>query len=288
MDLKPIFEQLVETRSVDFLANDPLEFPRRFSGAPDREVAAFISASLAYGRVSMIRRNLQDLFERMPEGPAAFVSHFEPHRDLVRLQGFKHRFNDALDVACLCWLLRRMIETAGSLERFFLDGDDPAAPDVGLALASFVERALSIDVTPVYGAPQIPAGASVRYFFPNPKGGSACKRLCMFLRWVCRPDDGIDLGLWKRVDPGRLVLPLDTHTARISRLLGLTGRTSPGWKMALEITAALRRLDPEDPVRFDFVLSHLGISDGCTGKEGEVCIACPVAGLCVVAKGGEQ
>jgi uncharacterized protein (TIGR02757 family) len=104
----------------------------------------------------------------------------------------------------------------------------------------------------------------------------------MLLRWLCRPDDGVDLGLWSGISPARLIVPIDTHTARISRLLGMTRRRTPDWRMAQEVTENLRRLDPEDPVRYDFALSHLGISEGCTGKEGEVCISCPVAGMCGV------
>lgn len=285
MVLKEILEQVLAERGAAFLANDPLSFPRRYGDPADREAAAFLAAALAYGRVAIIRRNLDDLFRRMPEGPAAFVRRFDPRRDAPRLAGFRHRFNDGADVAALCWMLRRMIEGAGSLEAFFLAGDEPGAPDVGAALGSFCRRALAFDVTPLYGVREVPSAAPVRYFFPSPDGGSACKRLCMLLRWLCRPDDGVDLGLWRGISPARLVVPLDTHTARIARLIGLSARRSPGWKMALEVTAALRRLDPLDPIRYDFALSHLGISEGCTGKRGAWCVACPVAGLCEVTVG---
>jgi uncharacterized protein (TIGR02757 family) len=284
MDLNQLLRQIPDSRRQAFLANDPLSMPRRYSNRDDREIAAVFSASLAYGRAAMIRRNLDDLFSRMPEGPAAFVRNFVPARDGDRLSGFKHRFNDAGDLAALSWMLRHMLEVAGSIEGFFLQGDGGEG-DIGPALISFVRRALGCDMTPVCGQPELPQRAGVRYFFPSPATGSACKRLCMFLRWVCRPDDGIDLGLWRGVDPARLVLPLDTHTARISRLIGLTGRSTPNWKMALEITGRLRQFDPQDPVRFDFVLSHLGISEGCSGKRGVVCLTCPLAGQCVVAKG---
>jgi uncharacterized protein (TIGR02757 family) len=280
MILKNILEQIAASRSGDFLANDPLAFPRRYSGREDREVAAFLSASLAYGRAAVIRRNLEDLFGRMPKGPAAFVRDFDPERDAKRLAGFRHRFNSGEDMACLCWLLRCMMEEAGSLERFFLSGDDPAAGDIGPALSSFSRRALALAVSPMYLCRKLPLTSTVRYFFPSPKKGSACKRLCMFLRWVCRPDDSIDMGLWRGISTEQLIIPLDTHTARIARLLGLSNRHSPGWKMALEVTEGLRRLDPKDPVRYDFALSHLGISEGCRGKNGEPCVACPVAGLC--------
>lgn len=281
MQLKKILEQVAQESGPAFLANDPLSFPRRYATGEDREAAAFFSAALAYGRVAGIRSSLENLFARMPEGPAAFIRDFEPRRDGARLAGFVHRFNTGADIALLCRVLRAMSEEAGSLERFFLAGDDPRSPDIGLALAAFSMRAVKL-ATMV--APRQTSGTGFRYLFPSPAGGSACKRLCMLLRWLCRPDDGIDLGLWQAVSPARLVLPLDTHTARIARLLGLSARRSSDWKMALEVTASLRRFDPADPVRFDFALAHLGISEGCSGKKGEVCIPCPVAGICGVRR----
>jgi uncharacterized protein (TIGR02757 family) len=283
MVLKEILEEVSTLRGSDYLANDPLAFPRGFACREDRELAAFFSAVLAYGRVVSIRNSLGELFRRMPEGPAAFVRGFEPRRDGKRFSGFRHRFNTGQDLACLCWLLREMIWGSGGLEGFFLEGDEPGAADIGPGLASFCRRALAMDFTPFFSSGELPADSGVRYFFPSPEKGSACKRLCMLLRWVCRPDDGVDLGLWKGISPARLVVPLDTHTARISRLLGLSGRKNPDWKMALEVTEGLRRFDPEDPVRFDFALAHLGISDGCSGRRGKRCPVCPVEGLC--AKG---
>ncbi len=283
MDLNHLLLQIPDSRRLTFLANDPLSLPRRYPNREDREVAAFLSASLAYGRAAMIRRNLDNLFNRMPDGPGAFVRNFNPKQDGERLSGFKHRFNDAGDMVALCWILRQILDAAGSLEGFFMRGDTGEG-DIGPGLISFVRRTLDFDMSPVCGQRELPKRAGVRYFFPSPATGSACKRLCMFLRWVCRPEDGIDLGLWQGIAPARLVLPLDTHTARISRLLGLTRRNTPNWKMAIEVTERLRQFDPLDPVRFDFVLSHLGISEGCSGKKGEVCISCPVAGECVVAR----
>jgi len=278
MLLREVLERVERESGRSFLANDPLSFPRLYAGAADREAAAFLSAGLAYGRVAAIRASLADLFRRLPEGPGAFIRGFDTRRDARRLDGFVHRFNTGADIALLCRVMRAMIEGAGSLEAFFLAGDDPATPDVGPALAVFSARALAL-AERFDGRPPAPG---FRYLFPSPAGGSACKRLCMLLRWLCRPDDGVDLGLWHGVAPARLIVPLDTHIARISRLLGLADRATPDWKMALQVTAGLRRLDPEDPVRFDFPLAHLGISEGCTGRPGEVCVPCPVAGLCAL------
>ena len=120
-----------------------------------------------------------------------------------------------------------------------------AATDVGPALDSFSRRALALDLTAAYGR-RVPKRAGVCYFFPRPSAGSACKRLNLFLRWMVRRD-GLDLGVWSRVSPAQLVVPLDTHVIRVGRCLRLTRYTSPGWRMAQDITASLRRLDPADP-----------------------------------------
>jgi len=282
MSLSARFEALFKTCRPTFLANDPIAFPRRFRRSDDVEIAAFLSAALSYGRAASIRRSLDDLFGRMPEGPGEFVRNFEPRRDARRLEGFVHRFHKGEDIARLCVVLRTMVDGSGTLERFFLEGFDEEDDDVGPALNEFCRRALTIDAS---CASRGKGTDPVAYFFPRPERGSACKRLCMFLRWVCRPDDGVDLGLWKGVLPSKLVIPLDTHVARISRLVGLTNRKASDWKTALEITAALRRIDPEDPVRFDFALAHLGISEGCTGRKGKACLSCPLADFCGAVKG---
>jgi uncharacterized protein (TIGR02757 family) len=139
---------------------------------------------------------------------------------------------------------------------------------------------LALDLSPVFGRPGGPAESYFPFLFPSADNGSACKRLCMMLRWLVRPADGIDLGLWRNISPARLLVPVDTHIQRIGRNLGLTCRRTPDLRMAREITASLRLLDPDDPVKYDFVLCHLGISEGCSGREGTPCGECPVAGLC--------
>jgi uncharacterized protein (TIGR02757 family) len=163
-------------------------------------------------------------------------------------------------VALLLHLVRQAKERAGSLEAFFLDGDaDPEAPTLGPALDSFGTRLFALDGRPFVSDGVVPRRDGARWLLPLPAAGSACKRSCLFLRWMVRPDDGIDCGIWRRVSPSRLVLPLDTHLLRVARALGWTRRKSVGWPMALEVTARLRALDADDPIRFDFALSRLGI-----------------------------
>ena len=145
----------------------------------------------------------------------------------------------------LLLILQRMLRESGSIEAFFLEGDDPSQPHVGAALDSFSTRALATDLREAYGR-RVPKQRGVTYFFPRPSAGSACKRLNLFLRWMVRRDE-IDLGVWTRLSPARLIVPLDTHVIRLGRCLRLTRYTSPGWKMASEITASLRNVDAARP-----------------------------------------
>jgi uncharacterized protein (TIGR02757 family) len=175
-----------------------------------------------------------------------------------RLSSFRHRFNDGRDLACLFFLIRQMLESHGSIEGFFAEGCPADASDVGPALASFSARALSLDHAGLYPGRRIPRGAGVRFFFPSPKDGSACKRLNLYLRWMVRRD-GVDLGVWKTMDAAHLVIPLDAHVLAIAKRTGLTRYRSAGWPMAVDITRRLRRLDPADPVKYDFALHRMGL-----------------------------
>jgi uncharacterized protein (TIGR02757 family) len=150
----------------------------------------------------------------------------------------------------------------GSLKKLFLHYYRRDLEDIGHALGGFLDTFLDIDITPVYGRNRQPGGLT---FFPALKKGSACKRLNLFLRWMVRDRD-IDTGVWNEVLPSQLIIPLDTHIARISRCLGLTTRTSSDWKTAKEVTRSLKRYDPHDPLKYDFALCHQGISGLCKGK----------------------
>jgi uncharacterized protein (TIGR02757 family) len=124
--------------------------------------------------------------------------------------------------------------------------------------------------------------AQRNFLFPDPRKGSACKRHNLFLRWMVRRGDGIDLGIWTAVSPRDLIVPLDTHMIRMGRLLGLSRRATPGWKMAEEITSALRTVCPDDPVKFDFSLTRIGILKECSaGRKGD-CGICAVAKVCIL------
>lgn len=280
-NLKETLDALYESRSKVHLANDPLSFCHRFHTPEDQEVAGLIASSFAYGNVKIILRNLQFIFSRIGESPRSFVQDFDPAQGKELFSGFKHRFNDADDLCALLYALRLMIEESGSVEGFFCKGFDHEKEDIGAALTRFTSAILAFDYTPVFGSSTPPPNSYFGFLFPSPASGSACKRLCMYLRWMVRPADGIDLGIWKRIPPAKLVIPVDAHIQRICRLLGFSARKQADWKMACEITAALGELYPADPVRYDFSICHLGISEGCSGSGSESCNGCLLNGHCL-------
>ena len=280
MRLKTILDNLYAARSQIHLANDPLSFCHRYASPEDREIAGLVASCLAYGNVKIILRNLDTVFARLGPSPRRFVEEFEPERDGALFAGFKHRFNDGRDLCALLLAARTMLDEADTIGEFFLGCYDREADDITPSLTEFSTAILAMDYAPVFGSREIPADSYFPFFFPSPASGSACKRLCMYLRWMVRPADGIDLGLWREVSAAKLVIPVDAHIQRISRYLGLTNRKQADWRMAREITQALRRLDPADPVKYDFSLCHLGISEGCDGRDRVRCAACPIAELC--------
>jgi uncharacterized protein (TIGR02757 family) len=259
-------------------ATDPVHIVRRFTLPEDREIVGFCAAGLAFGRVASVLHSIESLLAVMGPHPARFVREFDPARERERLAPLVHRWIRGRDLMALLLILQRMLRESGSIEAFFLDGDDPGQPHVGAALDSFSTRALTTDLREAYGR-RVPKQRGVTYFFPRPSAGSACKRLNLFLRWMVRRDE-IDLGVWTRLSAARLIVPLDTHVIRLGRCLRLTRYTSPGWKMAAEITTSLRNVDALDPVRYDFALCHVGMMNACGFDTPQRDAQCPLKGLC--------
>jgi uncharacterized protein (TIGR02757 family) len=265
-----------EFNQVDAIA-DPVNLVRRFESPADLEVAGLCAAALAFGRVASVNQSIETVFALMGPSPAAFARSFEPRAGGRAFSSFIHRWTRGSDIVALIWVVRQMLDRAGSIEGFFVEGDDPSAPDVGPALDSFSARALALDLQSAYG--RVPARPGVCYFFPRPSAGSACKRLNLFLRWMVRRD-AVDLGVWSRVSASRLVVPLDTHVIRLGQCLGLTRYRAAGWRMAADITASLRAIDPVDPVRFDFSLCHVGMMGSCGFRTKQRDSQCPLRGFC--------
>lgn len=259
-------------------ALDPVQIVRRYADVADREVVAFVAAGLAFGRVASVMASVEAVCGVLGPRPAAFVRAFDPERDTVPLLPIVHRWIRGRDIAALFWILRTMLERHGSLEGAVASGLDDTDADVGPAIERFGVEARSVDLTPVYGSPP-PERPGAYYFFSRPSTGGACKRINLFLRWMTRRD-GIDPGGWTRVSPSQLVVPLDTHTIRVGKCLRFTTRVSPGWKMAADITAALRRVDVADPVRYDFALCHLSMMGACGWRTKQGSTRCPLREVC--------
>ena len=277
-------DHLYQAYNREDAAADPVQIVRRYSDPRDIEVVGFCAAALAFGRVASVLQTVETLVRILGPSPGAWVRGFDPSAPHPELRAMVHRWTRGRDIAALLWILRQMIERSGTIEGFFLEGHDAEADDLTGALDSFSRRALALDIRAAYG-PRVPRRPGVCYFFPRPSAGSGCKRLNLFLRWMVRKDE-VDLGVWTRLSPSQLIVPLDTHVIRLGRCLGLTHYTSPGWKMAAEITSSLRRVDPRDPVRFDFSLCHVGMMNACGFGRRQGDAQCPLKGICRPRRAG--
>ena len=258
--LRDGLEELYRRYDERFLATDPLVFPRRFERADDREVTGLLASALAYGNVKTIATSVERCLDWMGPSPAEFARRARPQEALRSLGRFRHRWTTARDVVCLVHFAGQMLESHQSIGRFF--AESYVGGDMAESLSRFSRRALALDHGGLYRKRTLPARAGVRFFFTSPKTG-ACKRMNMYLRWMVRPDEGLDLGLWPYIPTGDLVVPLDTHIYRIGRHLGWSQRKTPGFRAALDITRSLALADPDDPVKYDFALSRMGILENC-------------------------
>ena len=246
--------------------NDPVEFPHRYKSIKDMEVVAFISALFAYGKVDLFRSFLEKVFAVMGTSPYSFVMEFDRKRDSIYFRGLKYRFNSDEDIVLLIQILKAILSDESSLGKLFTNMYKKSGQDIRAALTGYVDRFHTLAVQ--VGGPVM----GFAHLLPSPAKGSACKRLNMFLRWMIRDRD-IDLGLWKEIPKNKLIIPLDTHIARIGRCLELTNRKSADWKTAEEITESLKRFDPEDPLKYDFALCHQGIMGICR-EDRKLCSKC--------------
>jgi uncharacterized protein (TIGR02757 family) len=276
--LGPRLEQLYEAYNREDAAADPIQIVRRYKNPADQEVVGFCAAALAFGRVNSVLNTVETLTRILGPEPAQYVRRFDPKASHPELRAMVHRWTRGRDIVALLWVLRQMIDRSGSIEGFFLEGYDPGATDLGDALDSFSRRAMALDLKAVYGR-RVPARTGVCYFFTRPSAGSGCKRLNLFLRWMVRRDE-VDLGAWASIPPSQLIVPLDTHVIRLGRCLRLTRYSSPGWRMAAEITASLRAIDAVDPVRFDFSICHVGMMNACGFGRRQGDAQCPLKGIC--------
>jgi uncharacterized protein (TIGR02757 family) len=255
----------------ELIAPDPLAWVYKYERRADREVVGFIGSALAYGRVEQINKSVTKLFGIMGARPAEFAGNFSKG-DRRKFAGFKHRFNTGEDIADFLQLIKFMLDEYGSIDAYFLTGYKSEDANIIPALAKFCELLLER----VGGAKDRPG---LKFLLSNPEEGSACKRLNLFLRWMVRKDD-VDTGLWKKIGPEKLIVPVDVHMGRLSAILGFHSRKNLGIKAAQEITAGFAQINPADPVKYDFCLTRIGIVEGCGGKIREGCRECELLRYC--------
>ncbi|MFN5323564.1 MAG: TIGR02757 family protein [Bacteroidota bacterium] len=234
----------------DFICNDPISIPHKFSKKEDREIAGFLTATISWGQRITILKNANWLMELMDGNPYAFLLQLKP-RDLDRFEGFVHRtFNDVdcvYFIKCLSRLYVYEDGLHGLFRKSFLDSD----MDFGMAIHRFRSG---------FFGKNLP-GRSAKHF-SDPMSNAAAKRICMYLRWMVRKDNrGVDFGIWNDIPTSLLVCPLDVHSGRVARELGILHRKQNDWKAAIELTESLRYFDPKDPCRFDYSLFGGGVSE---------------------------
>jgi uncharacterized protein (TIGR02757 family) len=232
-----------------FIHNDPVSVPHRFKKRQDIEITGLWTAVLSWGqRITIINKSLQ-LFSLMDNSPFDFIANHS-EKDLLRLLKFRHRTFNTTDTLYFIHFFQSWYSKHDSLEGLFCPDKNDATIESGLN--RFHRQFFSLPEAP----------SRTHKHIPSPAMGSACKRLNMFLRWMVRKDDaGIDFGIWNRISASQLICPCDIHVERVARKLGLITRKKADWKTAVELTANLRKLDPADPVKYDYALFGLGINE---------------------------
>ncbi|MGY4383940.1 uncharacterized protein (TIGR02757 family) [Pedobacter sp. UYP24] len=264
----------------DFIENDPICIPHQFTKKQDIEIAAFFAAILAWGQRKTIINKCRELFDRMDNDPYNFMI-YHSDDDLKRLLGFKHRtFNDT-DLLYFISFFKMHYTQYDSLEAAFLSPADEFNGDyVSDAIpgkAEFYSSSACLLSEITHQRPKIERSLNYfrSYFFSledyprrtikhvsSPLQKSTCKRLNMFLRWMVRKDNkGVDFGLWNNLKPKDLICPCDVHVDRVARKLGLIQRKQTDWQTAVELTNALLKFDPIDPVKYDFALFGIGVTE---------------------------
>ena len=250
-DLKGFLDEKVEKfNQPEFIVNDPVSIPHLYSRKQDIEIAGLFAAVLAWGQRATIIRKCKELMEWMDHDPYRFITE---HResDLRPFEAFRHRTFNGTDALYFIHALRSIYSQYPSLEEAFVV--PPEALTVEQGLIRFHHRFFSIEDHP----------QRTQKHLATPERKSTCKRINMYLRWMVRHDNrGVDFGLWKKISPSQLVCPCDVHVDRVGRALRLIRRKPTDWLTALELTANLRKLDPADPVKYDFALFGLGIEEG--------------------------
>jgi len=275
--LKDALDRLAGEYDARFIDTDPVGIVRRYVAPADIEVAGLAVSGLGYGGANLIRRNAENMLGRIGGSPADFAVNASVKEAFGRFRGFRHRWTEGADIALLFLAVGGMIREYGSVGDFVRSADDPGDETVETAMTRLAGW-LCTRCGELAGE----AGIAPRdpFIVPSPADGSACKRPAMYFRWMVRGPDAVDFGLWGFLSPSRLVIPVDRHMARMAARLGLTSRRNADWRMALDITRALRGFDSDDPLRYDFALVRPGITRSCVPGTPGLRKNCALGAVC--------
>ncbi|MFA6032576.1 MAG: TIGR02757 family protein [Myxococcota bacterium] len=268
--LKALLDGLYDRYATDGrISSDPVGLPHMYTRPADIEAAALVAASFAYGRVDLFKPVALGVLRALGDRPHDALLDFDAAMFCRENSGISYRFQKNPDIAGYLSLVSLALRKHGGLKKLFFS-----------AAGTTVQERLSGMVRGILDGWDGKPPAGVAQLLPDPATGSACKRMYMFLRWMVRRDE-VDFGLWAEYGAHNLVIPVDTHVARISQKLGLTARRSADYRMAVEITGNLRAFCPADPVRYDFAIAHLGISGDCPSRhDAKRCAGCDLFGVC--------
>ena len=255
-----IDELVLKYETEEFIKDDPIRIPNKFTEKKDIEIAGFIASLVAYGRREVFIKKLNQLLDIAQYEPYNFIMNFEPEI----LGDFNYRFGKPEDFAQIFDIMRNLYEKDGGLEELFKYGYQSTHPEIKdfdpLPQGAREQNNMFIPVTDYfYSRAKDNNATGFKFMVPDARKGSAMKRICMFLRWMIRKGP-VDFGIWDFMPASDLLIPLDTHVARISREMGLLKRNANDFKAVLEITENLRKFDPQDPVKYDFAMFGYGVS----------------------------
>lgn len=252
MNLKQKLEIHYKAFNRTKLEPDPLQFLHLFNDETDIELVGLIASIFAYGNVKQIENTLKKLISVFRGKPYLFICNLDSKKQ-EKLNGIKHRFYSVDDVKKLHIILSKELKKYKSIRQIFLQGYNVSDENVKNGISNFSNHFIKSFIE-TFGE----VSDGIKFMFPLPEKGSACKRMNLYLRWMVRNDE-LDFGLWNEISASKLVMPVDTHIARISRKLNLTKRKNADWKMAEDITLKLKRFDADDPIKYDFAICHIGI-----------------------------
>lgn len=294
MELKNALDRLYALYKGEYIESDPVSLAHRFKNKRDREIVGLLAALFAFGRADLIIGAVEKILQTMGMRPFQYLTSSTEKKIIADFRDFQYRFVKGVDLALLLIALKITIQRENSLGNLVcsfgkieLEGQarsrvrgHPLSEEKVWRLCLFLRERLFQRGVVAAQRHKVKTSRGFLHLLADPAKSSACKRWFLFFRWMVRLDE-IDFGIWEFIKPGELLMPVDTHIARIGYLIGLTKRKGAGAAMVKEITDNLRKIHPADPLKYDFALTRLGILKECPNKRiEELCVRCTIKKIC--------